>query len=55
LDFIGMKIDPGLNGLPMTKDLDLATSQSQVRILAIHTKEEWQIARSCWRYLKQTE
>jgi acetate kinase len=34
----------------MTQDLDLATSQSQVRILAIHTQEEWQIATICLQY-----
>jgi acetate kinase len=50
LAFLGMKIDPGLNGLSMTQDLDIATSQSQVRILAIHTQEEWQIAMICLQY-----
>jgi acetate kinase len=50
LAFIGMEIDPVLNGLPMTEDLDLATVQSQVRILTIHTQEEWQIATICSQY-----
>jgi acetate kinase len=44
LAFLGVEIDPVLNSLPMTLDRDLATSQSQVRILAIHTQEERQIA-----------
>ncbi len=47
LAFIRVEIDPVLNSLPMTIDRDLATSQSQVRILAIHTQEEWQIAMVC--------
>jgi acetate kinase len=50
LAFLGVEIDPALNSLPMTQDLDLATSQSQVRILAIHTQEEWQIATICLQY-----
>jgi acetate kinase len=50
LAFLGVKIDPALNSLPMTVDSDLATSKSQVRILTIHTQEEWEIARVCWQY-----
>ncbi len=50
LAFIAVEIDPVLNSLPMTADRDLATSQSQVRVLAIHTQEEWEIARACWSY-----
>jgi acetate kinase len=50
LAFLGVEIDPALNSLPMTQDLDLATSQSPVRILTIHTQEEWQIAMICSRY-----
>jgi acetate kinase len=50
LAFLGVEIDSDLNSLPMTLDLDLATSQSQVRILAIHTQEEWQIATICLQY-----
>jgi acetate kinase len=50
LAFLGVEIDPALNSLPMTFDRDLATSQSQVRILAIHTQEEWQIAMICSQY-----
>jgi acetate kinase len=50
LAFIGVEIDPVLNSLPMTIDSDLATSKSQVRILTIHTQEEWQIAMTCAQY-----
>jgi acetate kinase len=58
LAFLGVEIDSALNSLPMTleacassgDDRDLATSQSQVRILAIHTQEEWQIATICLQY-----
>jgi acetate kinase len=50
LAFIGVEIDRDLNSLPMTIDSDLATSKSQVRILTIHTQEEWQIATICSQY-----
>jgi acetate kinase len=46
LAFIGVEIDPALNSLAMTVDRDLATDRSQLRILAIHTQEEWEIARA---------
>jgi acetate kinase len=50
LAFLGVEIDSDLNSLPMTVDCDLATSQSHVRILTIHTQEEWQIAMICSQY-----
>ena len=54
LAFLGVEIDPTLN-IPIASeacassgdDRDLATDRSQVRILAIHTQEEWQIATIC--------
>jgi acetate kinase len=51
LAFMGVEIDPNLNSLPIPPDRDLATATSQVRLLAIHTQEEWQIAQACWQYL----
>jgi acetate kinase len=50
LAFIGVEIDSALNSLPMTLDRNLATSKSQLRILTIHTQEEWQIAMICSQY-----
>lgn len=50
LAFFGVEINPALNRLPMTVDRDLSTTHSQVRILAIHTQEEWQIATICSQY-----
>jgi acetate kinase len=52
LAFLGVEIDPVLNTLNVTDDLDLAMPTSAVRILRIHTQEEWQIAKACWQYLK---
>ncbi|WP_310485461.1 acetate kinase [Chamaesiphon sp. VAR_48_metabat_403] len=51
LAFLGVEIDPDLNELPMPPDRDVATPQSAGRLLAIHTQEEWEIARACWAYL----
>jgi acetate kinase len=47
LAFLGIEIDPTLNNLPIPPDRDLATARSPVRLLAIHTQEEWQIAQAC--------
>ncbi len=55
LAFLGVEIDPTLNNLtnlPILPDRDVATSQSQVRLLVIHTQEEWQIAQACYQYLR---
>jgi acetate kinase len=61
LAFLGVEIDSALNdGLSIPPsacassgdDRDLATPQSQIRLLAIHTQEEWQIAKICWEYLR---
>ncbi len=60
LAFLGVEIDPAVNNLPMPptagassgNDRDLASPQSLVRLLAIHTQEEWQIARICYQYLR---
>jgi acetate kinase len=50
LAFLGIEIDPDLNHTSIPPDLDLATDRSSVRLLAIHTQEEWQIARACWQH-----
>jgi acetate kinase len=50
LVFLGLEIDQNLNNLLIPPDRDLATPQSQVRLLAIHTQEEWEIAKNCWQY-----
>ncbi len=55
LAFLGVKIDPDLNNLALPPDRDLATDRSTVRILTIHTQEEWEIATACWQYLTTTD
>ncbi|MGD1914413.1 MAG: acetate kinase [Rivularia sp. (in: cyanobacteria)] len=45
-EFLGIKIDSGKNtSTPV--DEDIATTESAVRVLVIHTQEDWQIAREC--------
>jgi acetate kinase len=51
LAFLGIEIDPNLNQLSLPPDRDLATDRSTVRLLAIHTQEEWEIAISCWQHV----
>lgn len=50
--FLGLKIDPEKNqNHPV--DIDIATPESAVRVLAIHTQEDWAIAQQCWQILKK--
>ncbi|MBF2018282.1 MAG: acetate kinase [Rivularia sp. T60_A2020_040] len=46
-EFLGLKIDSSKNtNKPV--DQDIATTDSAVRVLVIHTQEDWQIARECY-------
>jgi acetate kinase len=47
LAFLGVEIDPVLNTSDVAGDRDLAAQESSVRLLKIHTQEEWQIAKAC--------
>jgi acetate kinase len=46
-EFLGLKLDLEKNKQRLL-DVDIAASDSAVRILVIHTQEDWQIARECW-------
>ncbi|MBD2609093.1 acetate kinase [Scytonema hofmannii FACHB-248] len=48
--FLGMKIDPEKN-THNPVDEDIATTESAVRVLAIHTQEDWAIAMATWQHL----
>ncbi|MDZ8084682.1 MAG: acetate kinase [Nostoc sp. DedQUE12b] len=50
LGFIGLKIDLEKNQ-QQPVDEDIATSDSAVRVLVIHTQEDWAIAEHCWQIL----
>jgi acetate kinase len=47
LEFLGIILDEALNR-SNNADQDIATKDSPVRILVLHTQEDWQIAKSCW-------
>jgi len=48
LAFMGVHIDEGVNA-QATPDVDLAPQESAVRVLLLHTEEEWIIARDGWQ------
>ncbi|MHC5826851.1 MAG: acetate kinase, partial [Nostoc sp.] len=49
--FIGLKLDLEKNQ-QQPVDEDIATPDSAVRVLVIHTQEDWAIAQECWQLLK---
>ncbi len=51
LGFLGVALDCGLNQVG-EGDQDIATEDSPVRILVLHTQEDWQIAKNCWASLR---
>ncbi|MBL1199762.1 MAG: acetate kinase [Nostoc sp. GBBB01] len=46
--FLGLKIDQEKNQ-QQPVDEDIATPDSAVRVLVIHTQEDWAIAQQCWQ------
>ncbi|MEG5018620.1 MULTISPECIES: acetate kinase [unclassified Microcoleus] len=46
--FIGLKLD-GDKNQQSPIDQDIAAVDSAVKILVIHTQEDWEIARECWK------
>jgi len=46
--FLGAKLDAGKNAQSPV-DADIAAADSTVRVLVVHTQEEWEIARECYR------
>jgi acetate kinase len=52
-EFMGLKLD-GEKNQQSPVDEDIATVDSAVRVLVIHTQEDWEIARECWKLYTQT-
>ncbi|EKU99176.1 acetate kinase [Leptolyngbya sp. PCC 7375] len=52
MDFLGLRLDPSKNENDPV-DQDIATTDSKVRVLVVHTQEDWTIAQDCWHCLKQ--
>ena len=52
--FLGLQIDEQQNNQQSSAhqgaiDRDIASQDSSVRVLVIHTQEDWEIARECWQ------
>ncbi|MGI0483452.1 acetate kinase [Geminocystis sp. CENA526] len=50
LGFLGLKLDTEKNN-QFCRDKDIATDDSAVRILVVHTQEDWSIAKQCFGIL----
>jgi acetate kinase len=51
LGFLNLKIDQEKNAASPV-DQDIASADSAVRVLVVHTEEDWQIAKECWHVMK---
>jgi acetate kinase len=47
--FLNLKLDAEKNA-SSPADTDIATADSTVRILIVHTEEDWEIAKECWQW-----
>jgi acetate kinase len=47
--FLGLKLDLEKNAQSPLNE-DIATPDSTIRILVIHTEEDWAIAQECWQF-----
>ena len=52
LGFLGIHLDREKNWAHPV-DADIAATEAKVRVLVVHTQEDWAIAGECWRYLKE--
>jgi acetate kinase len=50
--FLGLKLDQQKNS-QSPADQDIASADSSVRVLIIHTLEDWEIAKECWKLVKK--
>lgn len=46
--FLGVALDESKN-TNVSGDQDISATNSAVRVLVVHTEEDWEIARTCWR------
>ena len=51
LGFLGVELDAAKNQAPMEDDVPISSGASAVCVLVVHTKEQWQIARECYRVM----
>jgi acetate kinase len=53
LGFLDLKLDAQKNAESPT-DQDVATAGSAVRVLVVHTQEDWMIAQECWKLAQRS-
>ncbi|MBM0741290.1 acetate kinase [Phormidium sp. CLA17] len=53
-NFLGVKIDSEKNSSHPV-DMDISTPDSKVKVLVIHTQEDWAIAQECWRLVEKAQ
>lgn len=46
-EFLGMTVDEQKNAM-VKGDQDISSVNSAIRVLVVHTEEDWEIARACW-------
>jgi acetate kinase len=51
-EFIGLTLDKQKNSQSLV-DQNIATTDSLVQVLVIHTQEDWAIAQECWKWSKK--
>ncbi|MDJ0707903.1 MAG: acetate kinase [Leptolyngbyaceae cyanobacterium MO_188.B28] len=51
-EFLGLRLDLEKNASSPVEQ-DIAATDSAVRVLVIHTEEDWAIAQHCWRMISQ--
>lgn len=49
--FIGLKLDAQKNDASPV-DIDIAATDSAIRVFVVHTEEDWAIAQECWKLAK---
>ena len=54
LGYLHLKIDQVKNAASPV-DQEISSADSAVRVLVIHTEEDWEIARECWQIMQTTE
>ena len=51
LSYLHLNIDPAKNAASPV-DQEISAADSAVRVLVIHTEEDWEIARECWQIMR---
>ena len=52
--FLGLKLDEQKNARSPA-DEDIATQDSHIRVLIVHTQEDWAIAQDCWKLARSRQ